>query len=83
MAGHAVEAELAAGIALEYHRDMDLVLEIALDRLDHRHLVLEHDVHDVGPALGAEPDAIADLEIAAGDLQEGKLRLSLGAAAEH
>src|SRR6478672_2669372 len=44
---HAIEAELAAGVVFEYDRHMDLVLEIALDRLDNRHFVLEHHVHNI------------------------------------
>ncbi len=39
---------------------MEAILEVPLDRLDDRDLVLEHDVHHVAARLGAQAHAVAD-----------------------
>ena len=71
MARKAVEPEVAAGIVEQGHGDVHAILEIALDRLDHRLLVLQDDVHDVGAALRIEAHTGADRKPAAVDQQRG------------
>ena len=56
---------------------MHPILEIALDRLDHRLLALEDDVHDVGAALRIEAHMGADRKPAAVDQQRGEPRFDL------
>jgi hypothetical protein len=59
VARHAVETQIAALVIKDGHRDVDPILEVAFDRLDDRHLVLQHDVHDIGPASRAQANSVA------------------------
>ena len=56
----AIEPEIAAGIVEQGHGDMHAILEVALDRLDYRLLVLQDDIHDVGAPLRIEAHMGAD-----------------------
>jgi hypothetical protein len=57
------------------HGEVNAILEIAFDRLDHRDPVLQYEIHDVGAAFRIEPHPVANRQFGAADPQRSEPRL--------
>jgi hypothetical protein len=53
VARHSIQTEFPARIGFEHDSHMNLIVEVALDRLDHGQLVLQNQVEDIGATLWA------------------------------
>jgi hypothetical protein len=63
MAGLAHHSKFAAGIIIENDRELNVILEILLDGLNHSHASGQCHVDDVGTFLRVQAHAIAELQL--------------------
>jgi hypothetical protein len=68
MSGLAESTQIAAGVVIHGDRQIDLALEVLLDRVNRRGHPIEREVEDVGAAARSRQDAVAGPELGGADV---------------